>query len=340
MATVELRKVEKSFGKQTILHALDLTVEAGEFMVLVGPSGCGKSTLLRMIAGLEAVSAGELAIGGRPANGLGPKERGVAMVFQSYALYPHMTVRENLAFALKLAKLPRAEIDARIKEAAGILAIEALLDKKPGTLSGGQKQRVAMGRAMVRRPAVFLFDEPLSNLDAQLRVRMRSEIAELHRKLGATIVYVTHDQVEAMTLASRIAVLNAGRLEQVGAPLDVYRRPRTRFVAGFIGTPSMNFLPRARVAGAKAPEGTADVGFRPEETRLGAAGGGLLALGRGRVRLVEPLGSVALVHVQLPGDDTVVAEVRMDAAPAVGNEVEVAVPEGSLFAFGADGLAQ
>ncbi|NNN05713.1 MAG: ATP-binding cassette domain-containing protein, partial [Elusimicrobia bacterium] len=251
MADVELTRVRKSFGAVTILHELSLTARSGEFLVLVGPSGCGKSTLLRLVAGLETPTAGQVTIGGRRVDGLNPKDRGVAMVFQNYALYPHMTVRENMGFALKLAGVPRAEIAARTDEAARVLSLETQLDKKPGQLSGGQKQRVAMGRAMTRRPQVFLFDEPLSNLDAQLRVQMRAEIARLHRTLKSTVIYVTHDQVEAMTLADRIAVLRGGRVEQIGAPLDVYHDPSTRFVAQFIGTPAMNFLPAsAAPAGA------------------------------------------------------------------------------------------
>ena len=317
MADVALRKVRKSFGTHNVIPALDLEIRSGEFMVLVGPSGCGKSTLLRMVAGLEETTAGEIAFAGEPVNHLPPKARGVAMVFQNYALYPHMTVRENMAFALKLSKLPKTEIDSRVNEAARILAIEEHLHKKPGQLSGGQKQRVAMGRAMVRQPKVFLFDEPLSNLDAQLRVRMRTEIAQLHRRLGCTVIYVTHDQVEAMTLATRIAVMNKGVIEQVGAPLDVYHDPHTRFVASFIGTPQMNFLEDG------------GVGFRPEALKLS---GGDKKLGRAKVVLVEPLGVTAHVHYAL-GDTMLVSEMPLAQAPKVDSEAELSVNASDLLRF-------
>jgi len=335
MADVELTGVRKSFGATTILHELSLTVRSGEFMVLVGPSGCGKSTLLRLVAGLEEASAGSVSIGGRRVDGVSPKDRGVAMVFQSYALYPHMTVRENMGFALKLSGLPAAEIEARTSEAARALSLETQLDKKPGQLSGGQKQRVAMGRAMMRRPAVFLFDEPLSNLDAQLRVQMRAEIARLHRRLKSTVLYVTHDQVEAMTLADRIAVLRGGRIEQVGAPLEVYHDPRTRFVASFIGTPAMNFLPASLAPKGAAPAGAAELGLRPENARLSSAPGAV-RLGAGEVALVEPLGASALVHVRL-GEREVVVETRADAAPAADAPAEVWADPGALLYFDADG---
>ncbi|HEY9459732.1 MAG TPA: sn-glycerol-3-phosphate ABC transporter ATP-binding protein UgpC, partial [Paralcaligenes sp.] len=243
MASVEIKNVTKSFGAQQVLHGVDLDIHDGEFVALVGPSGCGKSTLLRMIAGLEDISGGEIVIGGVTVNHLAPKDRDIAMVFQNYALYPHMTVRENMAFSLKRRKTPMDEIHRRVSLAADILGMGPYLDRHPRQLSGGQRQRVAMGRAIVRNPNVFLFDEPLSNLDAKLRVNMRAEIKALHQRLRTTSVYVTHDQVEAMTMADRIVVLSGGRVEQVGTPLSLYDRPANRFVAGFIGSPAMNFIP-------------------------------------------------------------------------------------------------
>ena len=253
MSGVTLSRVTKQFGEVKVIHGVDLTVEEGEFCVFVGPSGCGKSTLLRIIAGLEATSAGNISIGARDVTDIDPSERGVAMVFQTYALYPHMTVAENMGFGLKMTGHPKAETDAKVAEAARILKLEQLLTRKPKALSGGQRQRVAIGRAIVRGPEVFLFDEPLSNLDAELRVEMRVEIARLHREIGATMIYVTHDQVEAMTLADKIVVLRAGRIEQVGAPMELYRDPDNKFVAGFIGSPAMNFL------GGTAKDGTVTV---------------------------------------------------------------------------------
>jgi multiple sugar transport system ATP-binding protein len=242
MASVTLSRVRKAFGTQTVVHGVDVAIDDGEFCVLVGPSGCGKSTLLRMIAGLEEITDGEIAIGGRVVNRVPPKERDIAMVFQNYALYPHMTVYENMAFSLKLAGRPREEMKQRVQVAAKILGLDELLERYPRQLSGGQRQRVAMGRAIVRDPQVFLFDEPLSNLDAKLRVAMRTEIKELHQRLKTTSVYVTHDQIEAMTMADKIVVMNAGRVEQIGAPLDLYDNPGNLFVAGFIGSPAMNLL--------------------------------------------------------------------------------------------------
>jgi sn-glycerol 3-phosphate transport system ATP-binding protein len=336
MASVEIQNVRKSYGPHWVIpEPLSLAVHSGEFMVLVGPSGCGKSTLLRMVAGLEGITEGTVAIGGKTVNDLSPQARGVAMVFQNYALYPHMTVKQNLAFALKMARHPKAEIEARVGEAAKILGIEEHLYKKPAQLSGGQKQRVAMGRAMVRRPAVFLFDEPLSNLDAQLRVKMRSEIAQLHRRLRSTILYVTHDQTEAMTLADRIAVLNAGRLEQVGTPLELYHQPRTRFVASFIGSPSMNFLPTGQLPGQACPGGTASVGFRPESLRLG---GGAIGIGQGRVTLVEMLGATAYVHFALGESTGLIAEVRAADAPARDAVVPLGVDGAALYYFDRQGI--
>ncbi|HZS81644.1 MAG TPA: sn-glycerol-3-phosphate ABC transporter ATP-binding protein UgpC [Stellaceae bacterium] len=243
MAEVSLRDLRKSYGTTEVIHGITCGIADGELVVVVGPSGCGKSTLLRMVAGLEEVTAGEIAIAGKVVNAVEPKDRDIAMVFQNYALYPHMTVRENMGFALKLAKVPQNEIDSKVAEAAKILDLEQHLDRKPANLSGGQRQRVAMGRAIVRSPSAFLMDEPLSNLDAKLRVQMRTEIKKVHQKVNTTTVYVTHDQVEAMTLADRVVVMNAGRIEQVGPPNELYHSPRTKFVAGFIGSPAMNFIP-------------------------------------------------------------------------------------------------
>ncbi len=317
MAAVELRDVRKSFGQYDVIHGVDLAIAEGEFVVLVGPSGCGKSTLLRAIAGLEEISAGTIAIGGQVVDDLPPKDRDIAMVFQNYALYPHMTVRRNMAFSLNLRRLPAPEIAARVDRAAEILGLTALLDRHPRQLSGGQRQRVAMGRAIVRDPQVFLFDEPLSNLDAKLRVQMRSEIRELHQRLKTTCIYVTHDQVEAMTMADRIVVMQGGRIEQIGAPLDLYDRPANLFVAGFIGSPSMNFLSGMIVRqndaivvrtasgtdlptpeGFAAAEGLAVVyGVRPEHLALGAENGAVPA----RVRHVEPTGAETFVFAEIAG---------------------------------------
>ena len=322
MASLALKQIRKTYdGGAEVIKGVDLEVRDGEFMVFVGPSGCGKSTLLRMIAGLEEISDGELWIDGQCVNDVSPSDRGVAMVFQSYALYPHMTVAENMGFALKLAKRPKAEVAAAVGRAAEILQIGALLDRKPKALSGGQRQRVAIGRAIVRQPKVFLFDEPLSNLDAALRVQMRTELARLHRELGTTMIYVTHDQVEAMTLGQRIAVFNAGRIAQVGEPMALYDNPANLFVAGFLGSPKMNLVPvtvsandahglRVRAgdgefalgASGDAPAigATATLGFRPDQVALAAAGAGPAAL-EGRVDLVERLGDATLVHVRCAG---------------------------------------
>jgi lactose/L-arabinose transport system ATP-binding protein len=301
MSQIVLQNLTKRFGGVDVLRGVSLTVEQGEFCVFVGPSGCGKSTLLRCIAGLEEISSGDLTIGGRRMNEVDPAARGLAMVFQSYALYPHMTVAENMSFGLRMAHRPKAEIDAAVTKAAGILQLEALLDRKPAALSGGQRQRVAIGRAIVRDPQVFLFDEPLSNLDAELRVQTRVEIAKLHQTLGNTIIYVTHDQTEAMTLADKIVVLRAGRVEQVGAPLDLYNDPDNAFVAGFIGSPRMNFLP----APPGAPKGAATMGIRPEH--LDQAQGVKLSV---TVEVVEKLGATSFVHGRLDSGETVVAEQR------------------------------
>lgn len=319
MATVRLRKATKAFGPVEVLKGIDLDIADGEFVVFVGPSGCGKSTMLRSIAGLEPLTSGSIEIDGRVVDHVPPSERGIAMVFQSYALYPHMTVRENMGFALRLAGRGKAEIASTVAEAARTLDIAHLLDRRPRELSGGQRQRVAIGRAIVRQPRAFLFDEPLSNLDAALRGRMRYEFAALHRALGATMIYVTHDQVEAMTLADRIVVLNAGRVEQVGTPGELYEAPATRFVAAFIGSPPMNLVDvtltdmRSRGAVVRLPDGTTvetrrDVGDTPPGTRLtlGIRPEHLVLppaanLVGGAVRLVESLGATHHAHVAVAG---------------------------------------
>jgi multiple sugar transport system ATP-binding protein len=316
MAAVEIRGVRKRFGKTEVLHGVDVSIADGEFVVLVGPSGCGKSTLLRMIAGLEEITAGEIAIGGKVVNRTPPKERDIAMVFQNYALYPHMTVRDNMSFALRLARAPAATVEQAVDKAARILGLGELLDRYPRQLSGGQRQRVAMGRAIVRDPRVFLFDEPLSNLDAKLRVAMRTEIKELHQRLATTSVYVTHDQIEAMTMADRIVVMNDGRVEQIGRPLELYDRPANLFVAGFIGSPAMNFLRgvhRTREGGAaieltdgtrvpapalRAREGQEVVaGIRPEHLALARDGAGVAA----EVAVVEPTGADTQIVARVAG---------------------------------------
>jgi multiple sugar transport system ATP-binding protein len=307
MASVEIRDVRKAFGSTAVLHGVSVDIDDGEFVVLVGPSGCGKSTLLRMLAGLENITGGEISIGGRVVNKVPPKDRDIAMVFQNYALYPHMTVFENMAFSMKLAKVPREVMEAEVRKAAGILGLEMLLDRYPRQLSGGQRQRVAMGRAIVRDPQVFLFDEPLSNLDAKLRVQMRSEIRELHQRLKVTTVYVTHDQIEAMTMADKIVVMELGHIRQAGPPLELYDRPANLFVAGFIGSPAMNLLDGRIENGAfigtdgtswplpaqTARPGPAVYGIRPEHFRL--AGDGMPA----RVHLVEPMGSETMVMMRV-----------------------------------------
>jgi multiple sugar transport system ATP-binding protein len=322
MAPVAIRDVRKAFGSLEVIHGVSVVIADGEFVVLVGPSGCGKSTLLRMIAGLENITAGEISIGARVVNHLPPKQRDVAMVFQNYALYPHMTVADNMSFSLKLRGAPAAEINSRVKRAADILGLGLFLDRYPRQLSGGQRQRVAMGRAIVRDPQVFLFDEPLSNFDAKLRVAMRTEIKQLHQRLRTTIVYVTHDQIEAMTMADRIVVMHDGRIEQVGAPLDLYDRPQNLFVAGFIGSPAMNFLNgRIRANGrlqfesesglrlllASAPGGSdgRDVvcGIRPEHFVLAEDGA------QAEVQVVEPTGSELQVVARF-GDHEIIAVFR------------------------------
>ena len=309
MSRVELRSVHKRYGDTEVIRGLDLDIRDGEFMVFVGPSGCGKTTLLRMIAGLESITEGELLIDGVRANDIAPAQRGAAMVFQSYALYPHMTVAQNMGFALHMAGVSRAERDAQVRRTAEALRITELLDRTPKELSGGQRQRVAIGRAIVRKPKVFLFDEPLSNLDAALRVNMRIELTRLHRELGATMIYVTHDQVEAMTMGDRIAVFDKGVIEQVGAPLELYGRPANMFVAGFLGTPRINFVDRP-AADASAPHralwsmligpevrAAEHLGIRPEHLQVAAHGQGVPA----SVVLVEQLGDVAHLHLRVDG---------------------------------------
>jgi lactose/L-arabinose transport system ATP-binding protein len=317
MTGVTLQKVTKRFGDVQVIHGVDLAVEDGEFCVFVGPSGCGKSTLLRMVAGLEDTSDGTIRIGARDVTKADPSERGVAMVFQTYALYPHMTVAENMGFGLKMTGHAKPEIERKVAEAARILKLEPLLARKPKALSGGQRQRVAIGRAIVRGPEVFLFDEPLSNLDAELRVEMRVEIARLHREIGATMIYVTHDQVEAMTLADKIVVLRAGRIEQVGRPLDLYNDPDNRFVAGFIGSPAMNFVAGVAESGAVAAKGLGGsvatsvglpaagsevtVGLRPQHLKIGPGDSH-------RVDLTEALGGVSYVHLTAPSGEKLIVE--------------------------------
>ena len=339
MASVTLSQVLKNYGTTKVVHGVDINIADGEFCVLVGPSGCGKSTLLRMVAGLEEISGGTVAIGDKVVNELPPKERDVAMVFQSYALYPHMSVRDNMGFSLMLANKPRSEIDQRVNQAADILSLTPYLDRLPKQLSGGQRQRVAMGRAIVRKPQVFLFDEPLSNLDAKLRVQMRTEIKALHQRLKVTSIYVTHDQIEAMTMADKIVVLKDGRVEQIGAPLDLYDRPQNVFVAGFIGSPAMNFLKghlngdgTALVAGAALPAvsgktGEITYGVRPEHLSFGVDGQGLKAV----VDVVEPTGADTMVvaHVVTESGKTEVQITQRDRVSCKHGDTVWLVPDAS-----------
>jgi|CXWL01.1.fsa_nt_gi multiple sugar transport system ATP-binding protein len=356
MAEVAFKNVSKRYGEVSVIESLDLDIHDHEFMVLVGPSGCGKSTALRMIAGLEEISDGAITIGGKVVNDLPPKDRDIAMVFQSYALYPHMTVKENLEFGLKMRKMPQVEIDKLVGEAATILGITHLLDRKPKQLSGGQRQRVAVGRAIVRKPAVFLFDEPLSNLDAKLRVQMRAEITKLQQRLKTTTVYVTHDQVEAMTMGRRIAVMSNGKLQQVGTPLEVYERPKNVFVAKFIGTPPMNFF-RATITGGGArleagplsmpiparlrpfcagKDGTAvEVGIRPENImEAGRPARGELANLSLEVELAEPLGSEVIAHCKV-GNDLLAAKLEASNIPAPGQAIALQVELDAIHLFDA-----
>lgn len=346
MATLELASVTKSFGPTKVIHGIDLEIGHGEFIVFVGPSGCGKSTLLRMIAGLEAVSSGAVKIDGRVVNDVPAAERGLAMVFQSYALYPHMNVRQNLSFGLENLKTPKNEIVRRVDEAARMLRMENLLDRRPGQLSGGQRQRVAIGRAVVREPQIFLFDEPLSNLDAELRVQMRIEISDLHQRLGNTMIYVTHDQVEAMTMADRIAVLRDGKLEQFGKPLDLYNRPRNMFVAGFIGSPRMNFMDgeianihddiarvhlksggeiEMRVQQESVSSGMpVALGVRPEHALLANDADGNVRM---KVSYTEQLGSESYLHGSLPSGETLTMRVPGQTGIARNDLINIRLAE-------------
>jgi multiple sugar transport system ATP-binding protein len=348
MAAVTLNKVQKNFGSVAVIPNIDLQIKPGEFVALVGPSGCGKSTLLRMIAGLEAVNGGEISIDGRVVNNVSPKDRNVAMVFQSYALYPQMTVAENMGFNLKLSKRPKAEIESRVKEVARMLHLDALLDRKPGQLSGGQRQRVAMGRAIVRSPKVFLFDEPLSNLDAKLRVAMRAEIKQLHQKVRTTSIYVTHDQIEAMTLADRLVVLNKGRIEQQGSPMELYEKPANLFVAGFIGSPAMNFLKATALIQNSQKWGLLSdgtrlrlddslrlhneqpmiLGLRPEHIEMTKTDANIA----GAVRIIEPTGAQTFVIFDV-GGHSLTAVVDGEFSEHVGGRFTASVPVGRIHAF-------
>ncbi|MGX9356773.1 sn-glycerol-3-phosphate ABC transporter ATP-binding protein UgpC [Roseobacteraceae bacterium S113] len=327
MATVTLRDVKKSFGATDVIHGIDMEIADGEFIVIVGPSGCGKSTLLRMVAGLETVTGGDVLIGGDKANDKEPMDRDIAMVFQNYALYPHMSVRQNMGYGLKIAKLPKDEIERKVQQAAKLLQLEALLDRKPRELSGGQRQRVAMGRAIVREPAVFLFDEPLSNLDAKLRVQMRLEIRELQDKLGITALYVTHDQVEAMTMADRMIVMNGGVAEQIGTPLEVYETPRTLFAAQFIGSPAMNifdaelkdgkvWIGETAIGAAAGPAGPVKLGIRPEHMVSDDKGPLQTA-----IQMSEPLGANTLLHGKLQLTDAPITISLAGVHPVSGKAV-------------------
>jgi ABC-type sugar transport system ATPase subunit len=337
LATVELSQINKFYGTVQALYDVSLEIEDGSFVVFVGPSGCGKSTLLRAIAGLEDISSGSIRIGEADVSDAAPADRGVAMVFQSYALYPHMTVRQNMEFGMKVNKVDAAARAQRVTEAARILQLDELLDRKPGQLSGGQRQRVAIGRSIVKQPKVFLFDEPLSNLDAKLRVQMRVELEALHKQLGATMIYVTHDQVEAMTMADKIVVLNEGRIEQVGSPMDLYHQPVSKFVAEFIGSPAMNVF---RVDGGVQPRGvdlSSDaryVGCRPEHIGLCPAGAGMLDA---TVMVKEQLGGESLLYAKVSDDLTVVVRTHGDDATAVGDAVGLSVTPDRLHRFDAAG---
>ncbi len=350
MATITLKNVKKSYGKIDVIHGIDWQINDGEFVVIVGPSGCGKSTLLRMIAGLESITSGDVSIGDRVVNKLEPAERDIAMVFQNYALYPHMTVYKNMAYGLKIKKIPTDEIDRRVRAAAKLLEIDDYLDRQPRALSGGQRQRVAMGRAIVRQPSVFLFDEPLSNLDAKLRVQMRLEIKRLQENLGITSVYVTHDQVEAMTLGHRLAVLNAGYVEQLGTPIEIYEKPETAFVAGFIGSPSMNLLPAmvsddgksvtikggssVSLAHTHAVGQSVTFGIRPEHITLGESSTSLPFV----VAISELLGADTLVYGSLAGGAQMVIRLEGIRKLSEGDQLAVNFPAQSHHLFdGASG---
>ena len=331
MGRIVLDQVTKKFEHVEVIPPLDLTIEEGEFTVFVGPSGCGKSTLLRLIAGLEDVTSGSIGIDGRETTSLPPAQRGLAMVFQSYALYPHMSVRKNIAFPLKMAKMDQAEIDRRVTTAADVLNLTDYLDRRPGQLSGGQRQRVAIGRAIVREPSAFLFDEPLSNLDAALRVGMRLEISELHKRLKTTMIYVTHDQVEAMTMADKIVVLQAGVIEQVGSPLELYRTPCNRFVAGFIGSPKMNFIEGDEAA----KQGAHAIGVRPEHIQVSATEGAW----KGVISVSEHLGSDTFFHVHNTGlAETITVRVDGEVSFDHGDTVYLTPRDDMIHRFDANGL--
>jgi multiple sugar transport system ATP-binding protein len=329
MASVTYDHVTKKFADTVAVQELELVVEDGEFMVLVGPSGCGKSTALRMLAGLEKVTEGRILIGERVVNNVAPQHRDIAMVFQSYALYPHMTVYENLAFGLRNQKVPKKDIDRRVRRAADILDLDPLIKRKPKQLSGGQRQRVALGRAIVREPAAFLMDEPLSNLDAKLRVQTRAEILKLQQELGTTTIYVTHDQVEAMTMGDRIAVMNHGVLQQVGPPVELYRDPRNLFVAGFIGSPAMNLVPASLLDGIGGEDRIA--GFRPEHVDLGDGRPDAIHFD-GRIQVVEYLGDEQLVHI-LRKDADLQAKLPVEEELAIGQDLTFTIPRNKLLLF-------
>ena len=346
MAGVELKSVRKSYGTLEVVHGIDLDIKSGEFVVLVGPSGCGKSTLLRMIAGLEEITDGVISIGDKVVNDLPASQRNLSMVFQSYALYPHMTVRKNLAFGLSNLRMPKPEIERRVADAAKILQIGELMERKPRQLSGGQKQRVAIGRAIVREPQLFLFDEPLSNLDAELRVQMRVELASLYNRLGTTMIYVTHDQVEAMTMATRIVVLSKGNVEQVGTPYELYNFPRNRFVATFIGSPKMNMIEATVTTGRVAvpdfgaldlpgiPNGPVAVGVRPEQFIIGREGN---LTANGKVTLVEYLGSEIFVYVQMASGQTLLVQTDGKARHKIGDTLALSMTPTNAHYFDAAG---
>ena len=337
MATVKLQNINKFYGELQALFDVSLDIADQSFVVFVGPSGCGKSTLLRAIAGLEGIDSGTVLIGDNDVTDAAPSDRGVSMVFQSYALYPHMTVRQNMEFGMKVNGVAEAERTKRVAEASRILQLDPYLDRKPGQLSGGQRQRVAIGRSIVRNPEVFLFDEPLSNLDAKLRVQMRVELEALHKELGATMIYVTHDQVEAMTMADTIVVLNGGRVEQVGAPMDLYHRPVSKFVAEFIGSPAMNVFEPARIAeprGLDVRPGTHFIGCRPEHFELTGPGSGTFDA---RIQVKEQLGGESLLHLAVGSDLTVVLRTNGDNTMQAGETVDVEIPAHRLHQFDAAG---
>lgn len=339
MAKLELKDVKKSYGPVEVIKGIDLTIEDGEFCVFVGPSGCGKSTLLRMIAGLEDITDGTFAIDGERMNDIAPAKRGIAMVFQSYALYPHLTVRENIAFGLKVRKTPKNEIDTLVNEALTILQLDQLAERHPRELSGGQRQRVAIGRAIVGQPETFLFDEPLSNLDAELRVHMRTQISELHSRLKRTMIYVTHDQVEAMTLADKIVLLRGGKIEQIGSPRDLYERPENLFAAQFIGAPKMNIFEldgefSSLSEKLQLPTGAHYCGIRPDCFDIVANEDGILSA---TVRLVEYLGNACLVHAEIIGHDTIIIEQPVNTKINGGDQISLATSTKAVHVFAKDG---